>query len=136
MGTDIRLNMTEDEKRALRNILDRHDATVYTSAQDGELVSEIEFYSDLGEDFIMSIFWDGTATGFAKSFLSYSEDFDPYEHACLYISMGYSERKRLQVPEDNAALIKDALKIKKTMRRIARELNRQFNAHYKKGAAK
>lgn len=50
---------TEEDRKALRNILDRNDMTIHTSKQDNELVSEIEFYSDLGEDFIMT--FSGTA---------------------------------------------------------------------------
>ena len=106
---------TEEDRKALRNILDRHDMTIHTSKQDNELVSEIEFYSDLGEQ-------------------SYSEDFDPYEHACMYVGMSYSERKRLQVPDSNESLMKDALHIKKKLRRFARDLNKHFKDHYKKGA--
>ena len=64
----------EEDRKALRDILDRHDITIYTSKQDNELVSEIEFYSDLGEDFIMTFFWDGTAKGFTDGVQSYSED--------------------------------------------------------------
>ena len=125
---------TEEDRKALRNILDRHDMTIHTSKQDNELVSEIEFYSDLGEDFIMTFFWDGTAKGFTDGVQSYSEDFDPYEHACMYVGMSYSERKRLQVPDCNESLMKDALHIKKKLRRFARDLNKHFKDHYKKGA--
>ena len=125
---------TEEDRKALRNILDRHDMTIHTSKQDNELVSEIEFYSDLGEDFIMTSFWDGSAKGFTDVVQSYSEDFDPYEHACMYVGMSYSERKRLQVPDSNESLMKDALHIKKKLRRFARDLNKHFKDHYKKGA--
>ena len=125
---------TEEDRKALRNILDRHDMTIHTSKQDNELVSEIEFYSDLGEDFIMTFFWDGTAKGFTDGVQSYSDDFDPYEHACMYVGMSYSERKRLQVPDSNESLMKDALHIKKKLRRFARDLNKHFKDHYKKGA--
>ena len=125
---------TEEDRKALRNILDRHDMTIYTSKQDNELVSEIEFYSDLGEDFIMTFFWDGTAKGFTDGVQSYSEDFDPYEHACMYIGMGYSERKRLKVPDSNESLMKDALNIKKKLRRFARDLNKHFKGRNLKGA--
>ena len=125
---------TEEDRKALRNILDRHDMTIHTSKQDNELVSEIEFYSDLGEDFIMTFFWDGTAKGFTDGVQSYSEDFDPYEHACMYVGMSYSERKRLKVPDSNESLMKDALHIKKKLRRFARDLNKHFKDHYKKGA--
>ena len=125
---------TEEDRKALRNILDRHDMTIHTSKQDNELVSEIEFYSDLGEDFIITFFWDGTAKGFTDGVQSYSEDFDPYEHACMYVGMSYSERKRLQVPDSNESLMKDALHIKKKLRRFARDLNKHFKDHYKKGA--
>ena len=124
----------EEDRKALRDILDRHDMTIYTSKQDNELVSEIEFYSDLGEDFIMTFFWDGTAKGFTDGVQSYSEDFDPYEHACMYVGMSYSERKRLQVPDSNESLMKDALNIKKKLRRFARDLNKHFKGCNLKGA--
>ena len=124
----------EEDRKALRDILDRHDMTIYTSKQDNELVSEIEFYSDLGEDFIMTFFWDGTAKGFTDGVQSYSEDFDPYEHACMYIGTGYSERKRLKVPDSNESLMKDALNIKKKLRRFARDLNKHFKGRNLKGA--
>lgn len=134
MDTDFKGRMTEDERKALREILDRHEITVYTSEQDGELVTEAEFYSGLGEDFIMSFFWDGSPKSFAQGVESYYEDFDPYEHACTYISMSYSERERLRVPASNEALMKDALKIKKKISKFLRDLNKRFNDHYTKGA--
>lgn len=48
--------------------------------------------------------------------------------------MSYSERKRLQVPDSNESLMKDALHIKKKLRQFARDLNKHFKDHYKKGA--
>ena len=82
----------------------------------------------------MSFFWDGSPKSFAQGVESYCEDFDPYEHACAYISMSYSDRARLQVPASNEALMKDALKIKKKIRKFSRDLNKKFNDHYTKGA--
>lgn len=125
--------LNDDEKNRLMEVLDKHEMTMYTSQQGKELVSEIEFYSDLGEDFIMSIFWDGTQKGFAEAIASYSEGFDPYEHACVYIGMSRNDRERMQVPDSNAALMKDALKIKKKIQAFSKELNRQYKT-YKKGA--
>lgn len=120
-------NWTEKERKTLRNLLDRHNMKIYTSKQDNELVSEIEFYSDLGEDFVMTIFWDGTTKGFTDSIKQFSETFDPYEHAAQYISMNYCQRTQLQVPDDNEALMKDALHIKKEIQKFAQDLNKHFN---------
>lgn len=120
-------NWTEKERKTLRNLLDRHNMKIYTSKQDNELVSEIEFYSSLGEDFIMTVFWDGTAKGFTDSIKQFSETFDPYEHATQYISMNYCQRTKLQVPNDNEALMKDALHIKKEIQKFAQDLNKHFN---------
>lgn len=117
---------TEKERKTLRNLLDRHNMKIYTSKQDDELVSEIEFYSDLGEDFIMTVFWDGTAKGFTNSIKQFSETFDPYEHAAQYINMNYNQRQQLQVPNNNEALIKDALDIQKEIQKFAQNLNKYF----------
>lgn len=117
---------TEKERKTLRNLLDHHSMKMYTSKQDDELVSKIEFYSDLGKDFIMTIFWDGTAKGFTNSIKQFSETFDPYEHAAEYINMNYCQRTQLQVPDDNEALIKDALDIQKEIQKFAQELNKHF----------
>ncbi len=119
-------NWTEKERKTLRNLLDHHDMKIYTSKQNDELVSEIEFYSDLGEDFIMTIFWDGTAKGFTDSIKQFSETFDPYKHAAQYISMDYYQKTQLQVPNDNEALLNDALSIKKEIQKFAQNLNKHF----------
>lgn len=122
---------TEKERKTLRNLLDRHNMKIYTSKQDDELVSEIEFYSDLGEDFIMTVFWDGTAKGLTDSIKQFSETFDPYEHAAQYISMNYCQRTQLQVPDNNKSLINDALNIKKKIQKFAKNLNKHLISKYK-----
>lgn len=120
-------NWTEKERKTLRNLLDSHNMKIYTSKQDNELVSEIEFCSDLGEDFVMTVFWDGTAKGFTNSIKQFNETFDPYEHAAQYISMNYCQRTKLQIPNNNEALMKDALHIKKEIQKFAQDLNKHFN---------
>lgn len=117
---------SEEERKTLQDILERHEITLHTHKQDDEIVVEAEFYSDLGENFIATFFYDGTAKSFAEGAESYCNDFDPYEHASMYISMNPMERKRMMVPDSNEALMKDALKIKKKLKRLSRELRNAF----------
>ena len=111
---------------SLQNLLNRHNMTMYTSKQDDEFVSEVEFYSDLGEDFIMTVFWDGTTDGFINSVNRFSEEFDPYEHAAQYINMNYSQRIQAQVPDDNEELMNDALNIKEEIQKFVQDLNKHY----------
>ena len=88
---------------------------VGSSIQKGEYVTEVQFYSDAGDDFIMTIWHDGTEPGFIHSFKLYADIFDVNEYVRIYIScMGKNG-----VPGTIQELLDDANMIKDTMENAA-----------------
>lgn len=88
---------------------------VGSSIQKGEYVTEVQFYSDAGDDFIMTIWHDGTEPGFIHSFKLYADIFDVNEYVRMYIScMGKNG-----VPGTIQELLDDANMIKDTMENAA-----------------
>ena len=126
MKTAIELKMTAEEQKDLETILEDHDMSINYNTQDGEVYSEIEWWSDLDEDCIATIWWDGSAKSFVSEFQSYADDFDPYDHACQWITMDHAERERMKVPSDNKALIVDAEETKELLMTVAKELSEKF----------
>lgn len=127
MESTIELNMTAEEQNTLESILEDHDMSINYDTQDGEIYSEIEWWSDLDEDYVATIWWDGSAKSFVDAFRTYAEDFEPYEHACQWISMDRLERERMKVPSDNKALIIDAEETKDLLMTVVKELSEKFN---------
>ena len=72
--------------------------------QDGEYYAEIENWSPAGEDLVETIWFDGTNKGFCRAVAEYAADFDPDEHAELYVNM----RGERGVPNSIRALLNDA----------------------------
>ena len=69
-------------------ILEQHDITLHKrEKQDGQFYREIEFYSDAGEDVIETIWYDGTNESFCRAFDKNADDFDPDDHAEMYVNM-------------------------------------------------
>ena len=88
---------------------------VGSSIQKGEYVTEVQFYSDAGDDYIMTIWHDGTEPGFIHSFKLYADIFDVNEYVRMYIScMGKNG-----VPGTIQELLDDANMIKDTMENAA-----------------
>lgn len=100
-------------------ILENNDIReLSTNEQDGELVSELEYYSDAGEDVIIDIWHDGTKKSFIESFEKYAEDFDPDEHAEMWVS----HRGEGGCPSSIRELIEDADSIKEHLETTAKAL--------------
>ena len=88
---------------------------VGSSIQKGEYVTEVQFYSDAGDDYIMTIWHDGTEPGFIHSFKLYADIFDVNEYVRMYIScMGKNG-----VPGTIQELLDDANMIEDTMENAA-----------------
>lgn len=79
-----------------------------TYKQDEEFVSELEWYSPAGEDIIITIWHDNTDEDFVDGFSDYVLDFDPDEHAEMYVDI----RGTRGVPDSIRVLIDDADAIK------------------------
>ena len=127
MKTAIELKMTAEEQKELETILDENSILYSVYEQRNGVFCEIEFWSGLGEDIVYSFEWDRTIKGFVDEFRTYARDFEPYEHACMWISMSESERERMGVPSENKWLIEDAEEIKQTLETVDKELNEKFN---------
>ena len=126
MENIIELKMTAEEQNALESLLEDHDMSINYNMQDSEIYSDIEWWSDLNENHIATIWWDGSAKSFVDAFRTYAEDFEPYEHACQWITMDRAERERMSVPSDNKALIADAEETKELLMTVAKELSEKF----------
>lgn len=86
--------------------------------QRGNYVAELEWYSPAGEDFIMVLWFVGTSADFIREFGKYAEDFDPEEHAAMWIE----NRNSVSGVPSIRELIDDADEIKETLMRVAAEL--------------
>lgn len=110
------------------NILEYNGINIVGTERNGNMLySEIEFYSDAGEDVLESIYYgDGNgnkehmAEEFIKGFRSCADDFDPDEHAEMWIE----RRGKNGVPETIRELINDADWIKEKLEDVARQLDR------------
>lgn len=103
------------------DILEDNDINIVTTGiQDGEHYTELEFYSNAGEDFVMDIWHDNTDAGFIQAFIEYAYDFDPDEHAEMWAGC----RGRVSgVPDSIRELIDDADGISEFLYRIADKLS-------------
>lgn len=87
-----------------------------------EYVAEVEFYSPLGEDFIMTIFFDGTNRDFVQQFQEYYYDYDADDHAAELIE----HRGTNGVPFCVRDILDDAEAIDSMMKKMSNVLNRVF----------
>ena len=86
----------------IETILEANEIRIIGDLQDRYV--ELEFFSPLGEDFILSIDFDGTPKDFVKQFRSYYEDYNPDDHAAGWIA----QRGKNGTPPGVRALIDDA----------------------------
>lgn len=101
------------------SLLEKNDFTILsTDEQDGEYVSELETYSPAGEDVIITLWHDGTTEDFIHSFYQYAIDFDPDEHAEMWIE----SRGKNGVPSSIRDMIADADDIDDTLNDMAEKL--------------
>ena len=80
--------------------------------------TELEFFTDAGEDFVFSVWHNGTKESFINAFCEYAADFDADEHAEMWVNM----RGQRGVPESIRTLIEDADGIAATLETIADKL--------------
>lgn len=107
--------------KKIREFLEEELYSVSETVQDGRLYVEMEFYSDLGEDFIFTVDCDGTKSDFVKQFQEYATDFDPDEHAEMWVKARDSVDG---VPHSVRALIDDADAIKERLEELAEKLSK------------
>lgn len=92
------------------DILEENDWSICSYTDDGRV--EIEKYSPAGEDFLMYV----EIENFPKSVREYANDFDPDEHAEMWINA----RGRVNgVPNSIRELIDDAEEIQKMLNELA-----------------
>ncbi len=87
--------------------------------QGGQHIAELETDSPAGEDVIADIWFDGTNKGFVSAFYQYAFDFDPDEHAEMWIE----HRGQRGVPSSVRVLIDDADAIEKHLMETAAKLD-------------
>ena len=87
--------------------------------QDESYYVELEFYSNAGEDFVFTIWCDGTFKDFLHELWAYSQRFDPDEHAERWVDM----RGQNGVPDSIRTLIDDADAIGKELEKTALKLH-------------
>ena len=110
-----------DVSTSIRDILEKHEIRVCGTDQyrDQTYTTDLEFWSPLGEDMCISIEWDGTEKSFIDGFTSYASDFDPDEHAEMWIPY----RGQNGTPSSIRALINDADAIDSFLEKVAIDLN-------------
>ena len=67
-------------------VLEERGYTVLSiEKQDGKHIAELELYSPAGEDFCITVWFDGTNRDFIDAFYQWAIDFDPEEHVEMWI---------------------------------------------------
>ena len=103
----------------ITDILDNNDISVYNAEKtERGLEIGLEFYSDAGEDFIIDLECD-SAESFAEAFSEYARNFDPEEHAEMWIEARDTVRG---VPQEIRTLLDDANSIKEFLESVSAEL--------------
>lgn len=103
----------------IRKILEKNEFAVYESPRaDGLYDIELTVFTPLGEDYTVSLIYTGTALSFVEEFKEYSDNFDPEDHAAMWIE----HRGERGIPNSIQALLNDALWIKSFLDRVSQEL--------------
>ena len=106
---------TEKIKEVLKEEFGNGLSICSVGLQDGECYAEMEFYSDAGEDFVFTVWFDGTWTDFVENFREYAVEFDPDEHAEMWVN----SRGENGVPDSIRTLIDDANSIKEHLEQFS-----------------
>lgn len=102
-------------------VLENNDFSILSNEeQNGEMVAELEWYSGEGEDVIVVIWHKGTKQSFIDAFIEYANDFDPDEHAEMWVNY----RGEGGCPSSIRALIDDADGIKKHLKETSDALRK------------
>lgn len=86
-------------------------------AQGDQFYCEIENWSPLGEDLVETVWFDGSLDNFVYGLFELYNNFDPDEHAALYVN----SRGKNGVPESVIDLAKDALDIEEMLEALWEE---------------
>lgn len=101
-------------------ILEDNDINIIcTEKQDKRYYTEMEFYSDAGEDFVFSIWHNRTKRSFIDAFREYAIDFDPDEHAEMWVNARNTVNG---VPQSIRTLINDADSIDSFLNEVSEQL--------------
>jgi len=113
--------MRKELAKKIIEVLENADFRVCSNEeQNGEMVAELEWFSDAGEDVIVTIWNKGTKQSFIDAFIEYTNDFDPDEHAEMWVN----HRGEGGCPSSIRALIDDADGIKKHLEETADALRK------------
>ena len=113
--------MKKELSKKVVEVLEQFDFSVCSNNQQGnEMVAELEWFSNAGEDFIAVIFHNGTKKGFIDAFAEYANDFDPDEHAESWLEY----RGKGCCPSSVRELMDDADDIKKHLEETAEALRK------------
>ncbi len=113
--------MRKELAKKIIEVLENADFRVCSNEeQNGEMVAELEWFSDAGEDVIVTIWHKGTKQSFIDAFIEYANDFDPDEHAEMWVEY----RGEGGCPSSIRALIDDADGIKKHLKETADALRK------------
>ena len=105
--------------KVLKALNDNDYTCLSVDRQDGKYIAELETYSPAGEDVIVDIWFDGTNKGFIDSFRQYALEFDPDEHAEMWMEF----RGKRGVPHSIRVLIDDADAIQKSLMDVSNALD-------------
>ena len=90
-----------------------------------EYCIEINQYTDLGEDWWITLWYDGTDEDFIQKFETVVEYFDPDEEAEIYIDM----RGKNGVPDSIRDILDDQVWKLNTLKTTLKELNEEFEEY-------
>lgn len=106
--------------KSITEILENNDISILcTEKQGNEYYTELEFYSDAGEDFVFDVWHSRSKQSFIDGFRRYAFDFDPDEHAEMWVNARHSVTG---VPQSIRELINDADSIEKFLNTVSEEL--------------
>ena len=112
--------MRKQLAKKIIDVLENQDFHILSNVrQNDDMIAELEYYSDEGEDVIVDIWHKGTIKSFADAFREYAEDFDPDEHAEMWVNY----RGQGGCPSSIRALIDDADSIKEHLQQTALRLS-------------
>ena len=109
--------------KSITDILESRDINIInTEKHQEEYITELEFWSDAGEDFIITLWHNRTKKSFIDAFIGYAIDFDPDEHAEMYVEY----RGTRGIPDSIRDLINDADSIKEFLEETATALRTAY----------
>lgn len=106
-------------KKIIEILEDNNIIIICTEKQDTRYYTEMEFFSDAGEDFVFDIWHDRTKKSFIDAFREYAIDFDPDEHAEMWVN---ARNTVSGVPQSIRTLIDDADSIDSFLNDVSEQL--------------